>query len=159
MKLRIFIRNLIPLPKAMKLNWNLASVERAYQKDIRAASKLNDREKVRDLKESQRWEVALVEEEIDHHLTKQMLKRAHKLRVPVPHRTTSDPDGDEFWTQGHQTGAWYLTTKGYSGLRLAIRNELKERHELKSRWVVWISALTGLVGTCTGLLAVFSKSG
>tara|TARA_R110001583_G_scaffold51269_1_gene160179 strand:- start:1800 stop:2111 length:312 start_codon:yes stop_codon:yes gene_type:complete len=102
--------------------------------------------------------VTLIEEEIDHHLSKQMLKRARKLRVPVPHRTTSDPDGDEFWTQGHQTGNWYLTVRGYADLRLAIRNELKERHELKSRWIVWVPALTGLVGTCTGLLAVFSKS-
>lgn len=161
MKLRILLRRIIPLPRIVKLNWDLAAVERAYQKDIQAAHKVNDREKVRDLKESQRREVALVEEEIEHHLSKQILRKARKLRVPVPHRTTSDPDGDgdEFWTQGHQTGNWYLTTRGYADLRLEIRNELKERHEMKSRWIVWVPALTGLVGTCTGLLAVFSKSG
>ncbi|RBP80633.1 hypothetical protein EBI01_19415 [Marinomonas rhizomae] len=159
MNLPIFLRKLIPIPKVIKLNWDLAAVERSYQKEIYAASKLNDREKVRDLKESQRWEVALIEEEIDHHQTQQILRKARKLKVPVSHRTTSDPEGDEFWTQGHQTGNWYLTTKGYSNLRLAIRNELKERHEMKAHWVVWLSALTGLVGTCTGLLAVFNKSG
>lgn len=159
MKLRIFLRRIIPLPRTAKLNWYLAAVERAYQKDIQAAHRVNDREKVRDLKESQRWKVAFVEEEIDHYLSKQILKKARKLRVPVPHRTTSDPDGDEFWTQGHQTGNWYLTARGYAELRLAIRNELKERHEMRSLWIVWVSALTGLVGTCTGLLAVFSKSG
>lgn len=159
MTLRTHMRRILPFSRMAKLNWDLVAVERAYKKDIQAAHKINDREKVRDLKESQRWEVAFVEEEIDHHLSKQILRKARKLRVPVPQRTTCDPDGDEFWTQGHQTGNWYLTTRGYAALRLAIRSELKERHEMRSRWMVWVSALTGLAGVCSGLLAVLSKSG
>lgn len=100
----------------------------------------------------------MIEEEIDHHLTHQLLQKARKLKVPIPHRTVSDPDGDDIWTQGHQTGNWYLTDKGYSYMRLAIRSEIKERHEIRAHWVVWISVLTGLVGAVTGLLAVFSRS-
>lgn len=158
MKLLVYLKKAMPVPKIIKLNWDLSAVERAYQKDIKAAYTENDREKVRDLRESQRWEMAFIEEEIVHHQSNQLLRKARKLSVPSPRMKTADPDGDESWTQGSQTGNWYLTTRGYADLRLEIRNEVKERHEMKSRWIVWVSALTGLVGTCTGLLAVFSKS-
>lgn len=39
MKLRIYLRRIIPLPRIVELNWNLAAVEFVYQKDIQAAHK------------------------------------------------------------------------------------------------------------------------
>lgn len=144
----------LPIPKETSLAWQRALLDRAYSKDISAARKLKDSEEVENLERDHRFEIDLHDEEEDAHLTKKLLSKARQLRVPVPHRYNEDKTESEDWYEGNYTGRWYLTTRGFSSLREEIRREIKARHESRAQWVVWLSALTGVIGAATGLIAL-----
>jgi hypothetical protein len=144
----------LPIPTEWRLSWQRTLLDRAYAKDISAARKLKDREKVESLEHDHRFEIGLHDEEEDAYLTKKLLSKARKLRVPMPHRYNEDKTESEHWYEGHYTGRWYLTTRGFSALREEIRREVKARHESRTQWVVWLSALTGVIGAATALIAL-----
>lgn len=96
-------------------------------------------------------------EEEDLYYTKTLLYQARKLRVPTPRARNEFGEEMPEWYQANYTGVWLLTDVGTSSIRKEIRAELKERHEAKARLVVWISALTGVIGSATGLIAILSK--
>ncbi len=148
----------LPIPKGTKLSWQRHLIDKGYAKNIAEAWKAKENDKVRSLQDEHRFEIDMHDEEEDAYFTKKLLHRARRLRVPIPHRYNEDQSESEFWSEGHYTGSWYLTTKGVAALREEIRNELKARHETRSHWVVWLSALTGLVGAITGLVALMSHS-
>ena len=152
--LRIISR--LPLPPGTRLAWQRPLIDREYARDIAAARNEEDRKKVESLESDRRFEIAMHDEEEDAHVTKQLLKQARRLRVPVPHRYNEDKSESEHWYDGYHTGGWYLTNRGIASLREEVRRELKARHELRTQWVVWISALTGLIGTITGLVALLA---
>jgi len=143
-----------PMPTETRLTWQRARLDKAYAKGINAARKLKDKEKIESLEQDHRFEIDLYEEEEDAYLTKVLLSKARRLRVPVPHRYNEDSTESEHWYEGNYTGRWYLTTRGVTALREEIRRELKARHEARSHWVVWLSALTGVIGAVTGLVAL-----
>lgn len=144
----------MPLPTGTKLGWQRLLLDRAYAQDISAARKAKDTAKVQSLESDRRFEIDMHDEEEDAYVTKQLLKKARSLRVPVPHRYNEDKSESEHWYEGHYTGGWYLTNRGISSLREEIRREQKARHEIRAQWIVWVTALTGLVGTITGLVAL-----
>lgn len=144
----------LPIPKGIKLSWQRHLIDKAYIKDIAEAQRAKVNEQVRSLQAEHRFEIDMHDEEEDAYFTKKLLNRARRLRVPIPHRYNEDQSVAEFWCEGHYTGRWYLTTKGVAALREEIRKELKARHETRSHWVVWLSALTGLIGAVTGLVAL-----
>lgn len=147
----------LPIPKTRKLEWHRSLLHRKYSADIKLASKGNDKEKAASLQRDLRFEMEMHEEDEDNYYTKILLRKARQLRVPLPHRKTESGEESEFWYQGHYTGGWYLTNTGISKLRQEIRSEINARHEIKSKWAIWVSALTGVVGAITGLVAVLSK--
>ena len=146
----------LPIPKGTKLSWQRHLTDRAYAKDIAAAWKAKEKDKARSLQEEHRFEIAMHDEEEDAYFIEKLIRRARKLRVPIPHRYNEDQSESEFWCEGNNTGSWFLTTRGFAALREEIRKELKARHETRSHWVVWLSALTGLIGAITGLVALMS---
>jgi hypothetical protein len=115
---------------------------------------LGDRLKVEALQRDHQLEIDLYDEEEDFYLTNNLLAKARRLRVPIPHRYNDDKTESEHWYQGQYIGKWYLTTIGFSSLRDEIRREEKARHEARAHWVVWLSALTGVIGAITGLIAL-----
>lgn len=123
------------------------------------ARKLKDKEKVESLEGQHRFEIDLHDEEEDTYVTKKLLAKARRLRVPIPHRYNEDKTESEHWYEGHYTGRWNLTTRGVAALREEIRREVKARHEARSQWVVWLSALTGVIGALTGLVALLTHKG
>ena len=144
----------LPIPAEPRLAWQRTLLDRAYGKDISAARKLKDQSKVESLERDHRFEIDLYDEEEDSHLTKKLLAKARRLRVPVPHRYNDDKTESEHWYEGQYTVRWYLTTSGFSALREEIRREVKARHEARAHWVVWLSGLTGIIGAVTGLVAL-----
>ena len=74
--------------------------------------------------------------------------------MPIPHRCSSDGSESLFWYTGRQTGGEYLTNEGIKALRKEIRQESNALHEDRSKWVVWVTAATGLIGAITGLVAL-----
>ncbi len=148
----------LPIPTEMRLAWQRTLLGRAYAKDIAQARKHKDREKVISLEHDHRFEIDLHDEDEDAFVTKKLLAKARRLRVSIPHRHNEDKTESEHWYEAYYTGRWYLTNRGIAALREEIRRELKARHESRSQWVVWLSALTGVVGAITGLVALLTHA-
>jgi len=146
----------LPIPTWTRLAWQRTLLDRAYTKNILAARQLKDEEKVESLERDHRFELDLHDEEEDAHLTRTLLGQARRLHVPVPHRYNDDKTESEHWYEGPYTGRWYLTSRGIAALREEIRREVKARHEGRAQWVVWLSALTGVIGAITGLVALLT---
>lgn len=142
------------LPTGTRLAWSRARIDKAYARDIAAAHKANDHEAVRGLEEARSFELSLQREEEDAHYTRGLVREARRLRVPIPHVQNDDGGESDDWYFGSQTARWCLTVAGIRSLRDEIRRERAARHESWARLVVWVSALTGIVGAITGLIAV-----
>lgn len=157
MKIYLHILRFLPITKGVRLSMKRRWLQSEYSKDIKAAQKSMDFQKAKKIRDSYRMELDLHDEEEDEYVTQQLLDKARKFRVPIPHRFNPDNTESDHWYEGHYTGQWYLTFVGVSALRNEIRKEQKARHEIGTRWVVWLSGLTGLVGSVTGLIALLIK--
>jgi hypothetical protein len=142
------------VPTEIRLGWERSRLDSAYAKDIAAARKAKDTSKVQSLEQNHRFEIDLHDEEEDEYITKSLLSTARRLRLPIPHRYKEDKTESDEWYEARYSGRWYLTTKGVAVMRDEIRRELKARHELRSHWVFWLTALTGVLGSLTGLVAL-----
>lgn len=144
----------LPVSREARLAWHRSWLDQAYARDIAAARKAKDKEKIESLERDRRYELDMHDEEEDGYLTRVLLLKARRLRVPIPHRHNPDNTESEHWYQGHYTGGWYLTARGFGALREEIRRELKARHEARTYWIIWLSAMTGVIGAVTGLVAL-----
>jgi len=145
------------MPAGLRLSWQRSLLDRAYARDLAAAKKQSDRKKIEEIESNWRFEIDLHTEDEDSYLTRQLLAQARHLRLPIPHIYNQDNSVSEHWQESHHTGRWCLTTAGVAVLREEIRRELKARHELRTHWAVWLSALTGVIGAITGLVAVLAS--
>lgn len=145
-----------PIPTCTRLAWQRTLLDRAYAKDISAARKLKDTEEVASLESAHQFEIELLDEEEDAYLTKTLLAKARRLHVPFPHIYNKDKTESEHWCEGQNTGRWHLTVRGMAAVRKEIRREVKARYEVRAHWVVWLSALTGVIGAITGLVALLA---
>lgn len=94
-------------------------------------------------------EVSPVLEQIDALKTARFFQIANRLMVPLP-----DYNDKESWEHRHYDRGRVLTSKGFWDLKKLIRQEKRERRE---GFIIWIAALTGIIGACTGLAAVIFK--
>ncbi len=147
----------LPIPAETRLAFQRSLLDRAYARSIAIARKTNDKEKLQSLERDHRFELEMHDEEEDANLTNSLLAKARRIHVPVPHRYNSDKTESEHWYEGHYTGRWSLTARGVAALRDEIRREAKARHEGRAQWVVWLSALTGVIGAITGLVALLMR--
>mgnify|MGYP000750544569 CR=1 FL=1 len=142
------------IPTETRLAWERIRLGKSYAIAIAAARATKDNEKVESLQRDHRIEIDLHDEEEDEFITRKLLGKARRLRVPIPHRHNEDKTESEHWYEGHYTGSWYLTTRGITTLRDEIRRELKAKHEARSQWMFWLTGLTGVIGSLTGLVAL-----
>jgi hypothetical protein len=146
----------LPLSRT-RLSWERELLDSAYARDIAAARAAKDQEKAQSLISAHQFELELHGEEEDAYLTRKLLSEARRLWIPEPPLFINLLPS-EHWYQSQNSGRWYLTRqKGMTALREAIRTEGKAAHEARSRWVVWITATTGLIGAVTGLVAVLTR--
>jgi hypothetical protein len=144
----------IPVLTETQLAWQRSLLDRAYAKDIAAARRAKESAKVAELESSHMFELQMHDEDEDSFITRRLLSKARRLRVPIPRRYNQDGSHSDLWYEGSNTGRSCLTTEGMSTLREQLRKEVKARHELRSQWTVWLAALTGLIGAITGLVAM-----
>jgi hypothetical protein len=149
------IARYLPISEYRRLDIVAGSVDRAYRRDIASARKdRKDRDAIESLEGMHREELALINEEQSVILSNELTARAHRLNVSVPRVWDQFNQETPFWERGHRTGSYYLTELGIKAVRTEIRDEEKWRIERRSRWITWISVLTGLIGALTGLLAI-----
>lgn len=145
------------LPTSWDLRWSRSAIQRGYEPQIEAARQARDHKAVAQLEDSKRWELQLIDELEDEQLTAALLKKARRLKVPIPRRWSKDGAESEHWYQGSQTGQWYLTVLGAQSIRREIREEQRQIHELRSRLLPWLTAISGVIGTLTGLIAILGS--
>lgn len=144
----------MPLPKSTRLFWQSALLERSYKKDIRFARLGRDYQRAENLEREHAYEIEMIQEEEDQLYTRRLVRQAKRLRVPTPRSHGEDGKPTGAWEQGRNFGLWYLSDKGIVKLREEIRKEIRWRHERRAQWVGWLSAITGVFGALTGLIAV-----
>ena len=94
-------------------------------------------------------EVSPLLEDIEVLKTRRFVKIADRLMVPLP-----DRNDEELWEDSTCGTTKVLTAKGYWELKTLIRQDKRERSQLA---LMWLAALTGIIGVTTGLLAVLGR--
>jgi len=105
------------------------------------------------------WEYQLLEEDEARFHYKQLLSRARKLRISIPSVFDGEKLSADYQRSGLNGRSYFLSLTGEQKLRSAIREEEKYLTERRARLIPYITAVSGLIGTITGLVAVLIKSG
>jgi len=100
----------------------------------------------------------LEEDEASFH-SRQLLERARHLRIPTPPVFEGSVLSADYQRSGLDGHRYYLSLTGEQKVRSAIREEEKYRSERWARRIPYITALSGLIGTITGLVALLAKWG
>ena len=126
-------------------------VRNTYDQEIAQARKeQKSGDDLRMIEHSAWAEDRMYNEEISIIVTQYLLKKARKHFLPIP-----PIEETEMWEQCNQISTQFvLTNAGITKMRSLLRTEAKERREAI---LSYIAALTGLIGTATGLIAVLGK--
>jgi len=95
-------------------------------------------------------------EEIEEIRTGRFLAKVR--RYGIPYLSWCDDKKEEYWEEGRYR-THFLTVNGYHKLRAEIREEQKARREAVLGWLPLITAVAGLLGIITGLLAILKDFG
>lgn len=148
------------VPTTVRLQWAKKKVDREFSEKIEEARNTKEEDLVARLQDEHSFELAIIWEDQESFYTDQLLKKARRLRVSIPPIPKSigflEYEPSEDWTRGPQ-GSWCLTVAGIAKVREEIRREEKWRREGRAHWVLWLSAIGGVIGSLTGLVAVFLK--
>ena len=147
------IRNL-PVPKDLKLPWQLYLIDHLYQIEIAELKRIKprDHDQLRGLENLHSDEISMVYEELDMLHTRKLIRQARRLRVTVPRLYDDAGSPTDLWEQSSNFGYWYFTDKGFKEIRKAIRDELKWYYERREHYTNWATGLIGILGTIAGFL-------
>lgn len=139
--------------EVIKYRWELRKLEKECDRIQDAYAKLKKNAKG-DEHERLHWEegseVVPLLEKIDTLKTRRFCQIAERLMVPLP-----ESKDKELWKELNYIGERRaLTDKGFWELKRLIRQEERERRE---GFIVWLAALTGIIGAITGLVAVIMR--
>jgi len=138
--------------EGIKYRWQLRNLENECSRIQKEYAKRREGlsgqelERIYDEESSVIWPVL---EGIDSLKSRRLCYIAHASMVPLP-----DGKDKELWREQSYSRERVLTSKGLWELKKLIREEKRERRE---GFVVWLAALTGIIGAITGLAAVLSR--
>ncbi|MFI9651618.1 hypothetical protein [Guyparkeria halopsychrophila] len=153
-----FLR-IVPLTEGMRLRLTRYFMDRELDRKRRRV--VANGGNFSDIWEDGSWQFdyqLLEEDEASFH-SRRLLKRAGELRIPSPSVFVGDALSADYQRSGLDGHRYYLSLAGEQKVRSAIREEEKYRAERWARRIPYITALSGLVGTVTGLVALLAKWG
>lgn len=129
-------------------------MDRAVDKERRKAIK--NSASFHDVFQSEGWgfEYQFLEEDEASFHTRRLLGRARKLRLLTPPFMRDDSISPDYRRSATDPNRFFLSLEGEHKVRTAIREEEKYRSERWARRIPYITALSGLIGTITGLVAL-----
>lgn len=148
-----------PMPEGMRLRLRRSFMDREVDRERRRIVKTGGN--AADLWEDGSWQFEyqfLEEDEASFH-SRQLLRRARELRIPTPSVFDGDILSADYQRSGVDGHRYFLSLTGEQKVRAAIREEEKYRSERWARRIPYITALSGLIGTITGLVALLLKWG
>jgi hypothetical protein len=128
-----------------------------YGRALKAAGDA-DEEALQSIRFEWGYEIAFIDDEEAERFSRKLLHKAQRLRVPIPDYyvgSTLSPDYEET----RISNKIVLSTSGAQKVRKEIREEQKWRSEARARAIQFITAISGLIGTLIGLVAVLHKFG
>jgi len=131
-------------------------IDQAYQEEIsRVRREKKKADEIRSIEETHRWELELMQDEIEWDASRHLMSQALLYQVPIP------PNEDDNWTKSHQLGVTYLSRKGANKIRADIQAEKKTKRDsflsVATLAISLIGALTGVLGATIGVLAFIAK--
>ena len=150
---------LMPMPEGTRLRLHRYFMDREVDRERRRIVKIGGN--AADIWEDGGWQSEyqfLEEDEASFH-SRQLLGRARQLRIPTPPIFDGAVLSADYRRSGLDGHRYYLSLAGEQKVRSAIREEEKYRSELWARRLPYITALSGLIGTITGLVALLAKWG
>jgi len=138
--------------------WKLRKLHRSRAKTVEAYKRLQDnarkenkaQDELESLVHEEMFEIDMIDDDIESLESRFLIESARKLILPIPEFKT---DGDA-WVESRITGRYRLSKNAMTEVRTVVRKERKERRE---GMIMWLVALTGLVGALSGLLAVWKS--
>lgn len=151
--------NAAPLPKGARLRLRRIFLDRKLEKERRQIVKNGGN--AGDIWEDGSWqfEYQMLEEDEATFHSRQLLNRARKLRIPTPPLMYEDSVSPDYQLSGLDGHRYFLSLIGEQKVRSAIREEERYRSERWTRRIPWLTALSGLIGTISGLVAVLAHWG
>lgn len=148
---------LTPMPEGTRLRLRRLFMDREIDKARRKAVKNGG--SAGDIWEDGSWQFEyqmLDEDEASFHYRK-LLRRARQLRIPIPPLMNDDAISEDYQPSGLDGHRYFLSLVGEQKVRAAIREEERYRSERWTCRIPYLTALSGLVGTVTGLIALLAK--
>lgn len=114
-----------------------------------------------DIWQDEDWhlEFEFLEEDEARFHSRKLLGRCRELRIPVPPVFADNVLSADYQRSGMEGTIHFLSLTGENRVRLAIREEEKYRSEKSARRIPYVTAMSGLIGTITGLVALLDKWG
>jgi hypothetical protein len=146
--------NKIPMPKSIRLTWQAHLTDLIFRKEIAdlKISKDRDREKLQRLEFDHQSEISILYEELNALHTNQLIRKARRLRVPVPPNFDKEGKSTGYWEEGPELKLWYLTDKGLTQVREAIYKELEWVYKRREHYTNLITGIIGILGTLIGFI-------
>jgi hypothetical protein len=134
------------VPRAIRERRAERRVNDLYRRKVQEAKAAKDSDAVESWESE--WASAIWEFESDRRLTAQrrLFRKARRLYVPVPQLT-----------EENSVDGVVVDNSVFEQLVPRIREAQKARHELWLAWVPLVTALTGLIGTLVGMIALLKK--
>lgn len=146
-----------PMPEGMRLRLRRSFLDREVNQERRRILKNGGNAEALWEDGSWQFEYLLLEEDEASFHSGQLLRRARELRIPTPSVFDGDVLSTDYQRSGIDGHRYFLSLTGEQKLRTAIREEEKYRSERWARRIPYITALSGLIGTITGLVAFLLK--
>lgn len=151
--------NIAPMPEGMRLRIRRYLMDQDVDRERRRIVKNGGNSA--GIWEDGNWqfEYQLLDEDESSFHSRQLLVRAREFRIPRPPVFEGSVLSDDYQRSGLDGHRYYLSLAGEQKIRAAIREEEKYRSERWARRIPYITAVSGLIGTITGLVALLAKWG
>lgn len=149
--------HIAPIPESLRLRLRRSLMDREFERERLKLAKQGGL--AADLWQSGNWqfEYQLLEEDEARFHSRQLLDRARQLRLPTPPVFEGGVLSSDYQQSGIDGHRYFLSLTGEQKLRTAIREEEKYRSERWTRRIPYVTAISGLIGMITGLVATLMK--
>lgn len=130
--------------KLRKLQQTRNKITHNLKNDIKnAQNSKNSKVEIAEIKSLAWFETDCIDEDIDELNTRYWTDKSRKYCLP-------NPSGKDNWKEGPNHGRRVLTREAILELRTLVRKE-------REIYLIWLAALTDILGTLTGLIAIIKS--
>jgi hypothetical protein len=127
---------------------SLRCIDSFYERSIRDARKKGNEDEAKPLYGE--WRAVREDEQYDV----DRVETIHYRRIAARYRVPEPEDGPKYWRRHEYKGGIHLTVAGIDFIEQRVAEKRKHRWEF---WLLLITAITGIIGSATGLIAILRR--